>query len=98
MATGDISSAVPTGYVYVALQENTGLLKIGTTRHLAGRMRRLRHTHGPVVLLNWIDGGDAEERRLQAVYAEQCVGGEWFDSDRLLEDALDGRLEERMAA
>jgi hypothetical protein len=80
------------GYVYVVLRDSDGLLKIGSTRDLTTRLRQLRHEHGDILLVGWVDGNREVEALLHRKYADENVGGEWFDSWRLLDDALDDKL------
>lgn len=57
--------------VYYA--ELDGLIKIGTTRQLAERMRQLRAN-----LLAWEQGSTGHECRRHRQFAEYRIHGEWF--------------------
>lgn len=58
--------------VYFA--ERNGLVKIGTTSHLARRLRQIKAT-----LLGFEPGGFSEEAALHRQFADFRVEGEWFE-------------------
>lgn len=67
--------------------ERMGFIKIGTTRHLKKRLRRLESVGaimppgvepGPVNVLLVVRGSERKERWLHKRFAHAHVAGEWF--------------------
>lgn len=71
------------GLVYFVLDasRNEQRVKIGTTRHLADRLKQLRGqtlTRQEPLLLALLGGGVHQERWLHQAWARYRIGGEWF--------------------
>jgi hypothetical protein len=65
------------GWVYFARSD--GLVKIGFSRHLAGRLANLQtHSVHEVVLLKKVRGTMADEKAWHRRFANLRVRGEWF--------------------
>lgn len=64
--------------VYYVQRESDGLIKIGTSRTLADRLKNLRREHGPLRLIAAVGGSHAEEAALHRQFAELRTAGEWF--------------------
>lgn len=66
------------------VRRGDGLVKIGQSTNVAGRVRDLSTAAGPMELLCTEPGGLARERELHEIFAEDRVHGEWFkESDQL---------------
>ena len=67
------------GMIYFIQSTGDGLVKIGMTRDLAGRLRTLQtgHPHH-LQIIGFMPGGRLEERHLHELLAEHRVRGEWF--------------------
>jgi hypothetical protein len=67
-------------FVYFVLDEQTGLIKIGTCSGLTTRLRSLKKQNkgGPLRLLGWVSGGREDEKQMHARFAEHCAHHEWF--------------------
>lgn len=63
--------------VYYA-QRSDGLIKIGTSRNLEGRLVTLKRDHGPLKLLLTHGGGHKQEHEMHVQFKTLRVEGEWF--------------------
>lgn len=63
--------------VYV-LRRADGLVKIGTTTNLAGRIASLTKAHGPLEIVRLLEGDAKRERQLHHQYRQLRQFGEWF--------------------
>jgi len=70
--------------VYFAQDPATGLIKVGCSRQLEGRLRNLRHKHPGLVLLASAPGGRGAEGALHRKIETHHVGHEWFQADPLV--------------
>jgi hypothetical protein len=66
--------------VYYA-QRSDGLIKIGTSRNLEGRLVTLKRDHGPLKLLLTHGGGHKQEHEMHVQFKALRVEGEWFTGD-----------------
>lgn len=67
------------GFVYFAMDEANGLIKIGRSRNVAKRMQQLRwQTKHPIQLLTSTHGGPAAEMALHDLFFWDRDHGEWF--------------------
>jgi hypothetical protein len=84
-ALGFASARVHDPVVYFAHDRATGLVKIGTSRNLAPRLRRLElELRRGLDLLATVTGGHRVEHALHARFREDRAHGEWFRlSDQL---------------
>jgi hypothetical protein len=73
----------PTAVVYYVRRED-GSIKIGTSDHLASRLRRLRSDHGAITLLASEPGGYPSEDRRHKQFSDDALGGEWFRASTAL--------------
>ena len=67
----------PTAVVYY-VQRGDGAIKVGTSDHLAARLRHLRSSHGPLQLLATERGSFTKEEERHTQFADDALGGEWF--------------------
>jgi hypothetical protein len=81
--------------VYFVRRESDGLIKIGTSRGLAARMRSLKRHHGSLRLLA-VEGGERrEEAVLHRKFAALRVEGEWFRPELPLLEYVYALMKER---
>jgi excisionase family DNA binding protein len=82
--------------VYFIEAPSAGLIKIGTTLFVAGRLKALR-TGSPIPLrfLGCIEGDASEEQKLHARFAEYREHGEWFQDVPKLRKFIAGALAAR---
>lgn len=73
--------------VYV-LKRADGLVKIGTTTDLPGRMHSLATSHGPLEIVRVLNGDAKLERRLHHQFRHRHQFGEWFRIDAEMHDEL----------
>lgn len=67
------------GGVYFLLNPETGLVKIGCTRHFGRRIKELEEETGQtLIFLAGVDGDLHDERGLHAKFADAHALGEWF--------------------
>jgi hypothetical protein len=65
--------------IYYARRESDGLIKIGTSRVLAGRLATLKLEHGPLQLMAVEGGSHKQENALHRQFAGlRAEGREWF--------------------
>jgi hypothetical protein len=80
-------------HVYLAHAPKMGLVKIGTSRNVRGRLAALRQASPAwIELAREIPGGFALERELHERFKDRRKHGEWFDDSIL--DELDDVLED----
>jgi T5orf172 domain len=92
--------------VYYVQRESDGLIKIGTSRTIYGRMAALKTTYGPLRLLATHGGTHIEEHAIHDRFAAQRVTpkGEWFRPELPLLEHIDekrrwhSKMPERLAA
>lgn len=68
-----------TSVVYFVRRESDGLVKIGITKRLRGRMWDLKKMYGDVTLLGTLQGGRLREKLLHLAFADTRVEGEFFE-------------------
>lgn len=67
------------GGVYFLLNPETGLVKIGCTRHFGRRIKELEEETGQtLIFLAGVDGDLHDERALHAKFEDDRAVGEWF--------------------
>lgn len=69
--------------IYV-LKRSDGLVKIGTTTDLAGRMQSLAKAHGPLEVVRLVEGDARREREMHHRYRMHRQFGEWFAPDPVM--------------
>jgi hypothetical protein len=74
--------------VYYAQRASDGLIKIGTSRRIVGRLVALKGEHGSLQLLALHSGTHKEEHELHRKFAALRVEGEWFRPDLPLIDHI----------
>jgi Meiotically up-regulated gene 113 len=68
--------------VYFVKAEKIGLVKIGVAKNVRARLSELQvGSPDRLLLLGFIQGDEATERRLHALFREKHVIGEWFALD-----------------
>jgi hypothetical protein len=78
--------------VYYIQRESDSLIKIGTSRTIAGRWAALKSEHGPILLMAAHQGAHREERIVHDAFAALRVEGEWFRPELpLIEHILKAR-------
>lgn len=71
-----------TGLVYFIKSEETGLIKIGYSKDLMGRINGLRQEHkAEMELIHYISTYDSVglEQVMHTLFSEKRINGEWFD-------------------
>jgi hypothetical protein len=76
----------PTAKVYY-FHRPDGAIKIGTSEHLADRLRNLRAQHGGELLATEPGGYNAENARHRQ-FSGYALGGEWFTASTELEQLI----------
>jgi hypothetical protein len=65
--------------VYFIQEDNTGAIKIGSSKNVKKRVIELRTgTSGSLTILAVTEGGLRTERVLQSVFSHARIHGEWF--------------------
>ncbi len=73
------------GSVVYFLRDQAGLVKIGRTSDLKGRLKVLQHKHGALEVLATRTGGAMMEAAIHQKFAGDQLGHEWFlPSDELI--------------
>lgn len=89
----DLSALNGESVVYAIRAQNSGLVKIGTTRHLPKRLRTIRTSCGSDLVVLAIVAGDRQvEGEWHAAFAHLRQPGEWFTPARRLLNQIRSRL------
>lgn len=68
--------------VYIALRTSDGLVKIGTSRKPAARIKELSYRcRSRLIMLRTMDGTYPQEKWMHQRFGKQRVVGEWFNFD-----------------
>lgn len=81
--------------VYFVTRESDGLIKIGTSRDLPGRLKTLKREHGTLHLIATVPGAHKEETAQHRRFADLRAEKEWFRPELPLLEHLYALMKER---
>lgn len=89
------SARAAVSVVYFVRRESDGLIKIGTSRTLANRLRTIKKEHGPLALIATSGGEHKQETALHRQFAGLRAEGEWFQPELPLLEHVYALMKER---